>query len=152
METKNAVDSFWEWPTYIWCAEHMMWIVCLFLLYGIATVFQLYHGSNMSYEMRRRKPEPTLLTTQGIFNLPHHIGVVWEELAFDDAVSYTHGICTPVSRVTNWAISAAPESELSACFLCDRSLDKNCEFDHCTGQSTDSKKCILVITEPDAPN
>ena len=41
------------------------------------------------YEMRRRKPEPTLLLTQGIFNLPHHIGMVREELAFDDGVSYT---------------------------------------------------------------
>ena len=40
------------------------------------------------YEMRRRKAEPTLLATQGIFNLPHHVGTVWEELAFDDAVSY----------------------------------------------------------------
>ena len=37
----------------------------------------------------RRKPEPTLLPTQGTFNLPHHLGMVWEELAFDAAVSYT---------------------------------------------------------------
>ena len=36
-----------------------------------------------------RKPEPTLLLTQGIFYLPHHIGMVWEELDFDNAVSYT---------------------------------------------------------------
>ena len=28
------------------------------------------------YKMRRRKPEPTLLPTQRIFNLPHHIGMV----------------------------------------------------------------------------
>ena len=39
--------------------------------------------------MRRRKAERTLLSTQGIFNLPHHLGMVWEELAFGDAVSYT---------------------------------------------------------------
>ena len=82
---------------------------CL-LFYSIATVFQLYHGSDvmyerwegespmlvvvlrhsnsisviswhwydMMYEMRTRKPEPTLLPstllpTEGIFNLPHHI-------------------------------------------------------------------------------
>ena len=45
--------------------------------------------SDMLYEMRRRKPDPTLLLTHGIFNLVHHIGMVWEELAFDDAVSYT---------------------------------------------------------------
>ena len=42
----------------------------------------------MMYEMRK-KPEPTLLPTQGIFNLPNYIDMVWEELAFDDAVSYT---------------------------------------------------------------
>ena len=35
--------------------------VCLF--YAIATVFQLYHGGDIMYEMRRRKPEPTLLST-----------------------------------------------------------------------------------------
>ena len=61
----------------------------LLLFYAIATAFQLYHGSDMWYEMRRRKPEPTLLATQAIFNLPHHVGMVWTELAFDDAVSYT---------------------------------------------------------------
>ena len=37
--------------------------VCLF--YVIATVFQLYHAGGMMYEMR--KPEPTLLPTNGIF-------------------------------------------------------------------------------------
>ena len=62
-------------------------IVCLLLFYTIATAFQLYHGSHMMYEMRRRKLEPTLLQTQGIFNLPHHICI--QELSFDDAVSYT---------------------------------------------------------------
>ena len=36
--------------------------VCLF--YAIATVFQLYNGSDMIYEMRRRKPEATLLPIQ----------------------------------------------------------------------------------------
>ena len=39
-------------------------------------------------EMRRRNPEPTLLQTQTIFNLPDNTGMVWEELAFDDAISY----------------------------------------------------------------
>ena len=43
----------------------------------------------MLYEMRMRKPELTCLPTQGLFNPPHHIGMVGEELAFDDAVSYT---------------------------------------------------------------
>ena len=35
-----------------------------------------------------RKPEPTLLSTQGIFILPYHISMVWGELAFDDAACY----------------------------------------------------------------
>ena len=44
----------------------------------------------MIQELRRRKPEPTLLPTQRIFSLPHQIiSMVWEELAFDDDVSYT---------------------------------------------------------------
>ena len=48
---------------------------CLFfvLFYAITAVFQLYHGGDMMYEMRRGKPEPMLLPTRGIFNLPHHI-------------------------------------------------------------------------------
>ena len=37
-------------------------------------------------------PESTLLATQGIFNLPYHMGMVSEELTFDDAVKlYTAG-------------------------------------------------------------
>ena len=62
---------------------------CLLLFYAIVAVFQLYNGSDMMYEMRRRKLKPILLLTQGIFNLPHHMDIVWEELASDDAVSYT---------------------------------------------------------------
>ena len=42
----------------------------------------------MMYEMRSWKPEHTLLQTQGIFNLPHHIGMVWEELASDNTNLY----------------------------------------------------------------
>ena len=38
-------------------------------------VFQFYHGSPMVHEMRR-KPKPSHLPTQGIFNLPHHIGTI----------------------------------------------------------------------------
>ena len=40
------------------------------LFYARATVFQLYQGSDMMYEMISRKPEPTLVLTQGIFNRP----------------------------------------------------------------------------------
>ena len=60
----------------------------LLLFYTIVAIFQLYHGGDMVYEMRRRKTEPTLLLTQ-VFYLPHHAGMVWEKLAFDDAISYT---------------------------------------------------------------
>ena len=80
---------------YVWMQIQMQmqqvdWLfVCSLLFYAIAAVFQLYHGGDMIYKMRRRKPGPTLLPTQGIFNLPHHVGMVWEQLAFDDAVSYT---------------------------------------------------------------
>ena len=77
----------------------------------------------MIYEMRRRKPEPILLLTQGIFK--PHTGIVWEELAFADAVSYAqrgkglqHVKCYSSEQdsrpsphghlpyvLTNWAIS-----------------------------------------------
>ena len=50
-------------------------VLLLLLFYAIARVFHLYHGGDMIYEIGRRKPQPTLLTTQGI--LPHHIGMVW---------------------------------------------------------------------------
>ena len=49
---------------------------CLLFIYAIATVFHLYHRGVMLYEMRRRNPKPTLYPTQGIFNLPNHIGMV----------------------------------------------------------------------------
>ena len=48
----------------------------LLLFYAISTIFQLYLVSDMMYEMRRRKPKPTLLPTQEIFNLHHHIGMI----------------------------------------------------------------------------
>ena len=41
-------------------------IYLLLLFYTIATIFQLYHGGDMMYEMRKRKPEPTLLRNHGI--------------------------------------------------------------------------------------
>ena len=39
-------------------------VVCCF--YTITTVFELYHGGDMMYEMRRREPEPTLPTQGGL--------------------------------------------------------------------------------------
>ena len=47
--------------------------VCLLLFYATAIVFQLYHGGDIKQQMRR-KPEPTLLLTQG--NFQYHIGMV----------------------------------------------------------------------------
>ena len=44
----------------------------------------------MMYEMRKKKPEPTLLPTERIFYLPCRIGLIWEKLAFDDTLSYIH--------------------------------------------------------------
>ena len=68
-----------------------LFAICCFdlLFHTIATVFQLYHGGDMMYAMRRIKPEPKPLLTQGIFSFPHDIGMVREELAFVDDVSYT---------------------------------------------------------------
>ena len=40
------------------------------LFYAIAIICQLYLGSDMIYEMRRRMSEPTLWLTQLAFNLP----------------------------------------------------------------------------------
>ena len=58
------------------------------LYYAKVIVIQLYHGSDIMYEMRRGKSLPTLLPIHGNFNLPHYIGMAGEELAFDDAVIY----------------------------------------------------------------
>ena len=55
------------------CTHTQILPICLLLLF--ATVFQLHHGSGMMYEVRRRKADPTLLPTQGIFNLLHPIGM-----------------------------------------------------------------------------
>ena len=50
--------------------------VCLLLYYAIATVFQLYHSVIWRMRWEGENPEPTLLQTQGIFKLQHHIGMV----------------------------------------------------------------------------
>ena len=50
--------------------------ICLLLLYTIPKVFQLYHGV-WWYDVwdEKEKARTSTLTTQGIFNLPHHIGM-----------------------------------------------------------------------------
>ena len=66
--------------------QHFTSSVCLF--YAIAPDVQLYHGGDIMYDMRRRKPEPTPLPTQEMFKVPQHKGMILEVVAFDDAVSY----------------------------------------------------------------
>ena len=45
--------------------------------FHLVTLFQLYHDIDMiDNEMRRKKPKPTLLLTQRIFDLPHHIVII----------------------------------------------------------------------------
>ena len=78
---------------------HGLWDSPLCLFYAIVKVF--YHGGDMMYGTRRRKPKPAL---KGIFNLPRHIGMVWEELAFDDAVSYTQWWKCILAEVMAWGI------------------------------------------------
>ena len=63
-----------------------LFVFVLLLSYIIATLFQLYLGGDMMHKVGRRKPEPTLLLSQGIFNFPHHIYMVADELVIDDAV------------------------------------------------------------------
>ena len=90
-------------------------LVCL--VYALATVFQSCHGGDMRYEMRRRKPKPTGLLTQWIFNLPFHIGMVWEELSFDDPVSYTkwgHGLQHSKCYGSEWDSWPVPHDHLAS--------------------------------------
>ena len=64
-----------------------------------------------------RKLELTVLPIQGIFNLPHHICMVWEELAFDDAVKLYKArkwISAQLNAVM-WFIPLSPGS-LTQCF------------------------------------
>ena len=51
-----------------------------------------------------RKPQPTLLPTQSILSLPPHIDTVWEQLALDDAVSYTQRWKSKLAEVMGWGI------------------------------------------------
>ena len=48
-----------------------------------------------------RKLEPTLIPTQGIFNIPHYVDMVWEQLAFDCAVSYAQQWKIKLAEVKN---------------------------------------------------
>ena len=90
IKTQNNLKNiglchFTRCQNYVACILHRLTIVlshfidlfdCLLLFYAMATVFQLYYGGDMMYELRRRKFEPTRLTTQGICNLLYHVGMV----------------------------------------------------------------------------
>ena len=83
-----SVSGYCEWVEYgvmvpaiasLWDRTVCLFIACLLLFYAIATVFRLYYGDAMMYEIRERKPETTSLPTQEIFNLRHHIGTGMRE-------------------------------------------------------------------------
>ena len=87
-------------------------VSCLDLIYFFLFLEDLYRLSSISlnsliFTIRRqlveRKPEHTILLTQGIFILPHHINMV-EQLAFDDAVSYTQRWKSKLAEVMAWGI------------------------------------------------
>ena len=64
--------------------------VCLLLFYAVATLFQLYHDSDIMYEMRQRKARVYTFTySQDLSPPTPYKHRVCQELAFDDAVSYT---------------------------------------------------------------
>ena len=70
-------DTYISFPFLLFCVGRGGGMcVCLLFCYTIVTVFQLYHGGDMMYEMRKKKPKPTLLLTRRIFNLPHYICMV----------------------------------------------------------------------------
>ena len=61
------------------------------LLLLVCFIVVLRHSNSISviswqFEKKKKKPEPTILLTQGILNLSRHIGMVWEELPFDNAI------------------------------------------------------------------
>ena len=56
------------------------------------------------WQLVERKPEPPLLPTQVIFNIPHNTDMVGEQLAFDDAVSYTQQWKSKLAEVMAWGI------------------------------------------------
>ena len=56
------VRHVFNYLTHVHLLPHMLF-VCFVLFYATATVFQLYLCVDMMYEMRRRKPKPTLLLT-----------------------------------------------------------------------------------------
>ena len=63
----------------------LSFVVVLHHSNSISVVYwQWYHVSDGEENVRSYT-----FTDSGIFNLPHHTGMVWEELAFDYAVSYT---------------------------------------------------------------
>ena len=82
-----AAESM-ECRSLVWVCLYVCFVVVLRHSNSISVISWRWYGDVM-YEMRRRKPEPAL---SGIFNLPHHISMVWEEMAFEGVVNYTQRI------------------------------------------------------------
>ena len=62
------------------------------------------HSPLDNWQLVDRKPEPTVLLTQGIFNLLHDIDMVWEQLAFGDTVNYRQWRKSKYAEVMAWGI------------------------------------------------
>ena len=88
-------------------------VLYLFALWYYIFLEDLYCLSSISLnrlvftitrQLVNRKPEPTLLPTWGLFNLPDHIDMAWEQLAFDDTVSYTQQWKSKLAKLMAWGI------------------------------------------------
>ena len=68
----------------------IQWIFFSFLedLYCLSRISLNSLVFTIRWQLVNRKPQSTGLMTQWIFNLPHHTDMVWEHLAFDNAVNY----------------------------------------------------------------
>ena len=66
-----------------------LWISMFVVVWCHGNSISVIFWQRYNAEMRMRKPEPTLSPTQQIYSLPYHAGMIWEELAFNDTVSYT---------------------------------------------------------------
>jgi hypothetical protein len=66
-------------------------MICLVGCLFYVTIFQSYRGSDVMRWGWNRKSKPRLLPTLRMLNLPHQIDMVWEQLAFEKAVSLHSG-------------------------------------------------------------
>ena len=71
---QNHIGMVWE--------ELVFDLVCLFLFYTVATVFQLLYDA---WDEKEKAWAYKFYWLEGLI-LPHHVGRVWEQLASDDTV------------------------------------------------------------------